>query len=290
MSVRASIQAVYRDLKPTQKRIADYILSLDFQKLNASIEEYARRTGASVASISRFCSRIGCGSFQNLKISLSHELSDEPPVVPPIFAPDDEPDLAIRKTFSEALANLQATERELDFQALRRLADRIRRSERLYFLGMGGSGGIGYLGELFFSHIGYSARSIADPYSMLVCAGHARPAHTFLGLSHSGRTREVLEALRAAKRNGAFIAGITNYPRSPLAELADIALVTACREHEVHFARSNSMVAQLTLLRALYILVASRSGPATARQVQGIEESVQRILRLRGRKSPAAKP
>jgi len=297
MSVRTAIRSVYAELKTIQRRIADYLLDLDLEALNAPIDEYARQTGASVASISRFCKKLGYDSFQSLKIGLSRELEYEPEVVLPIFRPDDDSGLTIRKSFSEAVANLQATESAVEFVAIEEVAERMCRADQIVLLGLGGSGGVANLGEIMFTHLGFNARAIVDPYAMLVSAGHVRPNHVVVGLTHSGGTRAVLEAVRQARDNGAYTVGITNYPRSPLCELVDTALLTACQELRVHVAQSNSMVAQLAILRALFVLVASRSDDAVVREVQNIEESVQRNLRVRthrnrklGDPSPANNP
>ena len=290
MSVRASIQGIYRDLKPTQRQIADYLLCLDFEALNEPIDEYARRIGTSAASISRFCTRVGYDSFQKLKIGLSREMRPQEEAVPPIFAADDDPDLSIRKVFAEAVANLQATEATVSFPALKTVADRIARSDRLYFAGLGGSGGVAYLAEVMFSLLGLGAKALSDPFAMLISAGHLRRSHLFFGLSHSGATREVLEAVRSARARGAHTVGITNYPHSPLAEQADSVLLTSCQEHRVHFAQSSSMVAQLTLVRALYILVASRSTPELIQEVNDIEQAVRRGLRSKASQGHGLSP
>lgn len=289
MSVRAGIQGVYRELKSTQRRIADYLLSLDFDGLNAPIDEYARRIGTSAASISRFSTRIGFDSFQKLKIALSRDMQAPEQAVPPIFAADDNPELSIRKAFAEAIANLQATEAAVSFPALQEVAERAARSECLYFFGLGGSSGVGLIAEAMFSGLGISSRAISDAYAMLLSAGHARREHLVFGLSHSGKTREVLQAVQTARERGCHTVGITNYPRSPLARLSDTALLTSCQEHRVHFAQSNSTVAQLTLIRALYILVASRSTPEMIQEVNDIEQTVHRSLRAKagsGQTSP----
>ncbi len=287
--MKASIRKCYRDLRPTQRRIADYLLSLDFAGLNAPIGEYARRIGTSIASISRFCSRIGCDGFQQLKIGLSREMQEPGEVVvPPIFAAGDDAELSIRKVFAEAIDNLQATESAVSFPALISAAERIVRSERLYFLGLGGSGGVSALGEVMFSGLGFNAKALSDPYAMLVCAGHLRKGQVVFGLSHSGDTREVLEAMAAAKERGAYTVGITNYPHSRLAAMVHAPLLTSCREHRVHFAHSNSMAAQLTLIRAIYILVASGISPEALHEVNRIEQTVNQSLRLKiQRKEPA---
>lgn len=279
MSVLTHLKTTYNELKPVQKIIADYFLGTDFESLNASIEDIAKKTGTSVASISRFCKKLGYESFQHFKISLSRDLKYEPETVLPIFSMDDGPDLSIRKVFSEAVSNLQATEGIVDFDSIKKVAEMIVKTKIVYFFGLGGSGKVGTLGEVWFSHIGYTSRAVIDPYEMIVTAGHADDKCNIIALSHSGSTTPVIEAAEIAKSNNAFVIGITNYRKSPLAGLADAVLLTACPERQVHFAQSNSMVAQSTLLRSLYILAASKSRGIAEKRVNSIEKDVKSRLR-----------
>ncbi len=281
MSVLETIKTLYNELKPVQRKIADFFLEIDFDSLNASIEEYARRIGASVASVSRFCNKMGFDSFQKFKINLSREIQYEPEIILPIFKTSDDPALTLRKVFSEAITNLQATQGAISVESLKAVMERIGKSEFLYFMGLGGSGGVGYLGELLFSHLGCKSKALSDPYTMLVCAGHVKKNHTVIGISHSGNTREVVEAVKIGRSKGAFTVGITNYNNSPLMQVAEVCLLTACHEPRVHFAQSNSMVAQLTLIHTLYILAASRSSRSIISEVNRIEKTVDANLRLK---------
>ena len=129
MSAITEIKVVYNELKPVQKKIADYFLDIDFEGLNSSIDEIANAIGTSVASISRFCKRLGYDSFKRFKITISRDLQYEPEQILPIFNRDDEPSLSIRKVFSEAVTNLQATEGVVDFAAVSEVAERISRCE-----------------------------------------------------------------------------------------------------------------------------------------------------------------
>jgi DNA-binding MurR/RpiR family transcriptional regulator len=279
MSVLRQMNSVYNELKPVQRIIADYFLAADFESLNSSIEDVARSTGTSVASVSRFCKKLGYDNFHHFKISLSRDLKYEPDTVLPIFSMDDDPDLSIRKVFSEAISNLQATEGVVSFDAIKRAAERIIATKNVYFFGLGGSGKVGSIGEVWFSHIGYTARAVSDPYEMIVTAGHAQKTYNIIALSHSGNTVPVVDAVNIAKSSGAFIIGITNYNRSQVAHLSDVILLTACPERRVHFARSNSMVAQSTILRSLYILAAAKSEKGVGERVNNIESNVNSRLR-----------
>ncbi len=114
---------------------------------------------------------------------------------------------------------------------------------------------------------------------MIVTAGHADKNCTVISLSHSGCTRPVVEAVEIAKKRDVFIAGITNYRRSLLAENVDALLLTACPERRVHIAQSNSMVAQSTILHSLYLLAASRADGRLQDVVNRINDSIERKLR-----------
>jgi len=281
MSVLTEIKVVYNDLKPVQKKIADYFLNIDFEGLNGSIEEIAEAIGTSVASISRFCKRLGYDSFKRFKITFSRDLQYEPEQVLPIFHRDDEPSLSIRKVFSEAVTNLQATEGVVDFASVIQVAEKIRKSEMIYFLGLGGSGRIGQLAEIQLSHLGFRAKTLIDPYEMLVCAGHGNLKEIFFCISHSGRQKQVVEAAGMAQQTGASIVALTNYGNSVLAKMADFLLLTACHEREVHFAQSYSMAAQLTLIRALYIILASGTDDTGIDGISDIEKKVNANLRVK---------
>ncbi len=280
MSVSAHLKASYNEMKPVQKIIADFFLAADFDSLNASIDDVARRTGTSVASISRFCKALGFDGFSQFKITLSRDLKYEPDTVLPIFKMGDDPNLIIRKVFSEAVSNLQATEEAVDFDTVKLVARRIVQYRAVLFFGLGGSGKVGAIGEMLFSHIGYAARAVIDPYEMFVTAGHADKNCTIIALSHSGYTWHVVEAIAIARKRKVFTVGITNYRGSLLAENVDALLLTACPERRVHIAQSNSMVAQSTLLRSLYLLAASRADGKLQDVVNRINDSVEGKLRV----------
>lgn len=267
-------------MNPGQRRIAEFFLGLSFEDLNASIDEIARRADTSVASISRFCKKLGFESFQHLKMSLSRDLREETVAPLPLFLPNDEPDLVIRKVFAEAVMNLQDTEQTIDFNLVRQTVGEIVHCGAISFLGMGGSGGVAMLGSQLFTHLGYRSQAVCDPYAMLVGAGHAQPGQVMVGISHTGRTRSVVDALEIAGENGAVTVGITNYRASPLADTARLVLLTACYEGRVHIAQSNSIIPQVAIINILYLLAASRSAREVQERLERIEQSVRNHLRI----------
>lgn len=100
---------------------------------------------------------------------------------------------------------------------------------------------------------GYAALAISDP-SHLSCVGndygyeqvfaryvqaHGRAGDVLLAISTSGTSRNVVAAVQAARALGMRVIGLTGRAGTPIAELADIAIVTpggryADRVQELH--------------------------------------------------------
>ncbi|MBR4940175.1 MAG: D-sedoheptulose 7-phosphate isomerase [Burkholderiaceae bacterium] len=109
---------------------------------------------------------------------------------------------------------------------------------------------------------GYAAIAISDP-SHMSCVGNdygyeevfarytqavGRPGDVLLAITTSGTSKNILKAVEAAKANGMKVVGMTGRAGSPLAEMADIAIVTpsgsayADRVQELHIKAIHIMI------------------------------------------------
>ncbi len=130
------------------------------------------------------------------------------------------------------------------------LADTFAAGGRAYSCGNGGSmcDAMHFAEELTGrfrdNRPGYAALAISDA-SHLSCVGndygyeqvfarfieaHGRAGDVLLAISTSGTSRNVLAAVRAAHQRGMKVIGLTGRQGTPLAESADIAIVTAGRQ------------------------------------------------------------
>lgn len=107
--------------------------------------------------------------------------------------------------------------------------------------------------------IGVAAWAWSDVHEGLASAALLRVGDVALGVSHSGQTRETIEMLAEAGSRGATTVAVTGFPRSPLAELADIALLTASRATTFRPDALSARHPQLVVLDLLYIAVAQRT-------------------------------
>jgi DNA-binding MurR/RpiR family transcriptional regulator len=93
-------------------------------------------------------------------------------------------------------------------------------------------------------------------------------------ISHSGATKEILDVLRIAKTRDARCVALTNHSRSPIAEAADIVLLTAVREPMLATGTMQSEIAQLFVISLLYVAVAMKNVPDMLEKEVGYLEAL----------------
>lgn len=80
-----------------------------------------------------------------------------------------------------------------------------------------------------------------------------------VAVSHSGKTKQTIEAIRFAKAQGASIICITNFGASEIANLADIILLTASHEKTLQSETLVSRLSQLAIVDMLYLGVIQKN-------------------------------
>ena len=119
----------------------------------------------------------------------------------------------------------------------------------------------------------------------LTSAALLTPGDVAVAISHSGATQDTVDALALAQRNGATTVAVTNFPRSPLAALADHVLTTAARETTFRSGATASRLAQLTVVDCVFVGVAQRTYETSQRALELTHDAVldRRVGRKAGR-------
>jgi DNA-binding MurR/RpiR family transcriptional regulator len=94
---------------------------------------------------------------------------------------------------------------------------------------------------------------------MAMSASLLGTADVAVGFSHSCATLVTIEALQLARRNGARTIAITNYLGSPIAETADVVICSTAQCSPLLGENAAARIAQLTILDAIFVLVAQRN-------------------------------
>ena len=108
--------------------------------------------------------------------------------------------------------------------------------------------------------IGHTVFSWPDVHAGLTGAALLRAGDVAVGISHTGKTTDTVDFLACAAERGAHTVALTNHPRSPIATVAEHALITAARETTFRSGATASRIAQLTVIDCLFVGVAAKGG------------------------------
>jgi DNA-binding MurR/RpiR family transcriptional regulator len=261
-SVLARLQTLIPNLRDTERKIADYVLSHAENVIYMSITELADRTGTSEASVIRFARRLGYPGYAALKIALTIDQRDgATPLASDLEAGADI--AALKHTiFRVNSESMQDTVELLDDTALAQAVDALANARRIDAYGIGGSAIVAHDAYFMLMQIGLPIVAITDPHLQMMSAVQLAKGDVALAISLSGSTRDTIEALQAARDAGATCVCITRYARSPITRVAHITLLAAARPATVGGHNLLGRVAQLAVIDVLAAAVMLARGKA----------------------------
>jgi len=225
-----TIRALYGSLTPTEQRIADAILADPQRIVYASITEAAVQAGTAESSIIRFCRRIGCRGYHELKLALAQELvTHRTELTGPVTDADSVPEL-LAKVEQRHAAILRDTLAVVDAAVFKEVVDKLCGARQIMFFGAGESGVVALQAQYRFARIGLPVLGIADTHLAAMQASMLGPDDVACAISASGSSRDTTENLAVAHEQGAFCVAITGQARSPVCTNADAVLLVAARE------------------------------------------------------------
>jgi DNA-binding MurR/RpiR family transcriptional regulator len=260
-------------------RIAEVILSDPEGTAHSSIVDLAERAGTSTATVTRLSRTLGFAGYANLRVAIATETGRAEQArwetdISGDIAPDDPLDRALGVVTTADTRAIQATAAGLDVAAAGRVADAIASAGRVELFGLGSSGTAAREMAFRLERIRIPVWSRPDTHTALTNAALVQPGDVAIGLSHSGRTREVIEVLSEASDHGALTVAVTSFGRSPLAEIADVVLTTAVHETTFRLAALSALHSQLLVLDLIYVAVAQRT---FARTSEALEVTVRAV-------------
>src|SRR5690606_8679596 len=171
----------------------------------------------------------------------------------------------------------------LDLDVLAAVVDVLVAAPRIEIYGVGASGLVAVDLEQKLRRIGRRATACPEAHAALVSAALLGPGDVAVGISHTGATVDTIDALALASTSGATTVALTNFPRSPLAQLADHVLVTAARETTFRSGATASRIAQLTVVDCVFVAVAQRTYADTLSALERTRAAVANRRREGGR-------
>ena len=245
-----NIKAKYNTLGNTDKKIADFLMNNPRAVLSLYITDLAKRCDTSEAAIVRFSKKMGFSGYQQLKLSLAQE-ADMRPVSENITENDSAYDI-FSKVCEDIFCSLEKTKRALDAKSLQTCCEKILSADKILICGLGNSASVATDAAHKMLRLGLNACAYTDNHMQAIAAAHAAKNSVFLGISHSGRSQDIVEAMKIAREQGAFCTALTGAEKSPLHKAADVVLRTVSDETNYRILGLSSRIAQLAIIDAVY--------------------------------------
>ena len=245
-----TIKACYNSLSKTEKKIADFLLQRPNDIIPLYITELSKACGASEATIVRFSKHLGFDGYQQLKLAIAQEAKSHP-INENISCNDTAIDI-FHKVCEDIYCSLEKTQKKLNEKHLEECCNAILSSDNILVCGLGNSASVALDASHKMFRLGLNAHAYTDNHMQTIAASHTNKNSVIIGISHSGCSRDIIQALETAKENGATTIAITNFGKSPIDKVSDILLHTVSDETNYRILGLSSRIAQLAIIDTIY--------------------------------------
>lgn len=254
----AEIHNLFDSLTETEQKIASYVLEFPRKVIHMTAKELASACDTVPSAVNRMCKSIGVDGFAKLKILLASAIgnsdSDENSVP---FCKDDTPQMIFNKVFNSGINTIKNTYKMLDFDTVEAMAKEIAQAKRVFIFGVGTSSVIAMDAAYRFSQLSVQAYAYTDILQMNVMAKNMTSGDVAFGISHSGTTKAVVDAMRSAKEAGAKTISITSFTNGLLYKESDYSVCVYADEKNYPVEAVSARVAHICVIDALMLTVAS---------------------------------
>ena len=271
----SQVKAMREQLRPSERKLADYVIDAPREVLDLSMTEVAARAGVSQPTIARFCHALGFSGFREFKIRLAQAVAADLPAVYRDVRPDEPVPGVAEKVLDRTIGALLQVRNNLSNDAVAAAIDLLANASRIEFYGAGGSGIAAQDIQHKFFRLGMPSVAYSDPHTFLMSAALLGPGDVVVAISNTGRTRDMVDAARAALAGGAKVIAIT-HGASPLARLATVGLHANVDEDTDVFSPMTSRTSHLAIGDILAVGVALRRGPELAEKLAGAKQLIAR--------------
>ncbi|MFC4444607.1 SIS domain-containing protein [Castellaniella denitrificans] len=238
-----------------------------------TIGEIARAAEVSEPTVIRFCRALGHAGWPDFKVRLAASLMAGVPYVHSSLRPDESVAGLTGKVFDNAVSALLRVRDALDPAAVESAIDLLARARRIEFYGVGNSGIVAADAQHKFFRYDLAVAAYSDSHVQAMAASLLGPADALVAISHSGRSRELLEAVGLARANGCPLIAVTA-SGTPLAELATLHLRADTQEDTALYSPMLSRLAHLAIIDVLALGVALRRGDQASRVLEKTKKSL----------------
>ncbi len=276
MPITGAIERIRQNLdrlKPSEKRVALWILGNPSHCTNLNVRELADLSHTSQSAVIRFCQRLQFKSFPDLKLSIVADLSQTHQSFSEIN-PDSSFHI-IRSALEESLVvSITNTLRGVREDTLERVCQYIAASRRIVAFGSGASAVVAMDIQQKLQRLGYNVWATPDFHTAAILLANFDPSDLLIAVSYSGGTKDVLEVAQWVRRHDGVIISITGYGLSPLSELSTLTLPISASEVPLRVGATASLLASLAIVNSVLLFLVNKYPERSVATLANTKEAV----------------
>ena len=220
-----SLISTHQGYSESEQRIVDYILEHQSEAPRLTAAQLSRAATTSEATVSRFCRKLGFGSFRSFQFSLARDLESQRNEVSL-----DNMEQSLKNILAAKVSELNATIDGIDHDTLAAVVHALKHAGVIEFAAVGNTNAVALDATFKFSQLGLRCMASTISETSIGFALTLRPGDVIVLISNSGKSRRLNRMVKAARDCGATVVVISSDSKSPLARLADYTFNTVNHE------------------------------------------------------------
>ncbi|MEA3338363.1 MAG: MurR/RpiR family transcriptional regulator [Chloroflexota bacterium] len=278
---RERIQANYKDLTPSFRKLADFILQQPLDIAFMTATEVGHTMEMDAATVVRFAQYLGYSGFRELIKEIQRIVKAE--LIASYTTVLDAPDDAglFRSLLENERNNLSLAQARLTEQA-NTVLPALLGAQRIWVLGQGACAHLAALCASSLREIGLPAISIPpDPLSAAPDLKESGAEDVVVAFSLTGMDLEAADAINFARQRGAKTLAFSASPVTAAALAAEMVIICPGPTH-VHVPSFTGLVAMIVVLVAAYV---ARYPEKAAEMKADMQQGYHELLELQARSS-----
>lgn len=274
MNILEKISNELDTLSKSERKVAEVILSSPNTVIHSSIAALAKQANISEPTVNRFCRRLDTKGYPDFKLHLAQSLANGTPYVNRHVDENDTAEEYTDKIFESTMAGLELARKSLDSSLINRSVDLLTQANKISFFGLGASAIVAHDAQNKFFRFNVPVVYFDDILMQRMSAINSSQGDVVIVISHTGRTKSLVEVANLAKENDATVIGITT-EGTPLAKECSVVLSVDVAEDTDLYMPMSSRIAQLALIDVLATGFTLRRGSKFRDNLKKVKDSLR---------------
>ncbi|KAE8178694.1 MurR/RpiR family transcriptional regulator [Photobacterium carnosum] len=274
MNTIEKIQNNLEHFSKSERKVAEVIIASPQTAIHSSIATLAKMADVSEPTVNRFCRRLDTKGFPDFKLHLAQSLANGTPYVNRNVEENDGPDAYTAKIFESTMACLDVAKNSIDPMQINRAVDLLTQAKKISFFGLGASASVAHDAQNKFFRFNIPIVCFDDIIMQRMSVINCSDGDVVVVISHTGRTKSLVEIAQMARENGATVIGITA-KHSPLERECSLSICLDIPEDTDIYMPMASRVVQMTVIDVLATGFTLRRGSSFRDNLKRVKDSLK---------------